>query len=101
MIGMKYDQHPGKLAAQEHDKNCGEHEGKELLQEFREHARHGELHALDVVDDGRDQCAGGVLGKKGCRATQDRVVQVIAQVRDHAEAGMVYQVGPGVVEDSL
>ena len=42
-----------------------------------------------------------MLLEKGRRPAEDRVVQAIAQVGDHAEAGMVHQVGPRIVADSL
>ncbi len=99
--GNKQQQHPGQFSAQQHHHERGENQGKELLQEFRQHARHGELHALDVVDDGRNQCAGGVLLKKRRRTPQDGVVEIIAQVGDHAEPGVVHQVSAGVIENSL
>ncbi len=72
-----------------------------MLQEFRQHTRHGVLHALNVVDDGRKQRAGGVLCEKSRRAPQDRVVKIVAQVGDHAEAGVVRQVGASIVEYPL
>jgi hypothetical protein len=59
------------------------------------------LHALDVVDDGGKQRSRGVPGKECSRAAQERSVKVVAQVCDHAEAGMIYQVRSGVVTDSF
>jgi hypothetical protein len=57
----KQQEHPGKLTAQNHDKDRSKDEGEELLQKLRQHARHGELDPFDVVDDGRDQCSSCVL----------------------------------------
>ena len=49
----KEQQHPGQLAAQNNlPRQVSEDEGKELLQQFRQHRRHGKLHPLDVVDQG-------------------------------------------------
>ena len=79
----------------------GKEKSEKLLQEFRQHARHGVLHALDVIDDGRDQRAGGVLLKKCRRAPQDGVVEIVAQVGDHAEPGVVHQIGSGIIENAL
>ncbi len=78
-----------------------EDEGEELLQEVAEDGGHGGLHALDVVDEGGEQGAGGVLLKEGDGAAQHGVVEVVAQVGDHAEAGVVDQVGADVVADGL
>src|SRR5690348_6687020 len=89
----KQDQDPGQLAAQ-HDDHAGDKdEGEHLLQEFSQHRGHGVLHALNVVNDGGEQSAGGVALEEGCRTTQDRVVHIVAQVGDHAVAGVVHQVG--------
>ena len=101
MKGTNSNRHPGKLTTQDDHHYGGEQECEELLQEFGQHARHGELDALNVVDDGRDQCPRCVFLKEGNRAPQDRVVEIVAQVGDHAEAGMVDEIGPGVVQNSL
>ncbi len=58
------DENPGKLASEDNDQSGGKQEGEELLKEFGEDARHRELHALDVVDDGGNQSAGSVLLEK-------------------------------------
>ena len=39
--------------------------------------------------------------KKAGRAPQDGVVEIVAQIGDQSEAGVVDQVGPGVIEKSL
>ena len=97
----KQQQHPGKFPPQHDHRDGGEQKGKELLQKFRQHARHGVLHSLDVVDDGRDQRPRGVLLKKRRRAPQHGVVQIVAQVGDHAESGMVHQISAGIIENAF
>ena len=57
------------------------------------------MHPLDIVDQGGDDGAGGVLLEKGDGAPQDGVVEIVAQVGDHAEAGIVHQVGSAIIED--
>ena len=42
-----------------------------------------------------------LLLKEGRGAPQDGVVEVVAQVGDHAEARIVHQVGAGIVADGL
>src|ERR1700677_498586 len=42
-----------------------------------------------------------MLLKKGDGAPQDGVVQIVAQVGNHAEAGIVHQVGSAIIEDPL
>ena len=39
--------------------------------------------------------------EKGCRAPQDGVIQVVAQVGDHPEAGEIHQVSAGIIEDAF
>ena len=94
-------QHPGQLAAEQDNHDGGEDQGKELLQELGQHGRHGSLHALDVVDQRGEQRAGGEAVKEGDGAAEDGVVEVVAQVGDQSEAGVIHQVGAGVVEQSL
>ena len=53
----------------------GEEEGEELLKKLRQHGRNGVLHALDVVDDRRQQRAGRVLLEERDRAPQRRGVE--------------------------
>ena len=50
--GHEQKQHPGQIPAQDHHHNRDGNKSEELLQKFRQHGRHGVLHALDVVDDG-------------------------------------------------
>ena len=40
-----------------------------------------------------------MLLEKGDGAPQDGVVKIVAQVGDHAEAGIVHQVGSAIIED--
>ena len=98
---QKKNQNPGQPATQHDHKRGREDQREDLLQEFRQHARHGVLHPLDVVDDGREQGARGVLLEEGRRPPQDGGVHVIAQVGDHAEPGIADQVRSGVVENAL
>ena len=94
-------QHPRQLASQQ-DNNCrSEQKCKKLLQEFRQHARHCELHFLNIVDDRREQRTRRVFREKRRRTPQDCVIQIVAQVRDHPKPRVIHQVGPGVVEDAL
>ena len=95
------EQHPCQLAAHDDDEPRGEDEGKELLQKLREHRRHRVLHALDVIDDGGEDRAGGVPLEELHGAAQDGLIEVVPHVRDHAEAGVVHQIGAGVVADAL
>ena len=59
------------------------------------------MHALDIADDGGNQCAGGMPLKERRRALQDGVIQMISQVGDQSEAGVVHQVGAGVVANAF
>ena len=95
------DQHPGQASAQHDNHQRSEDEGKELLEKFSQHAGHRELHLLDVVDDRRQQRARGMLLEERDRAPQRRGVQLVAQVGDHAVAGIVHQIGAAVIEDAL
>ena len=99
--GHEEQQNPRQLAAQGHHYAGGKDQGEKLLQKFRQHRGHGKLHALDIVDQGRNNGAGSVLLEEGDGAAQNGVVEVIAQVGDHAEAGIVHQVGSAVIEDTL
>ena len=71
MIGMKMHENPGKLASEDNDQSGGEQEGEELLKELGQDARHGKLHAFDVVDDCGNRGSGRVLLKKRGGAPQD------------------------------
>ena len=97
----KHQQHPGKLSAQGHHHRRDKDQGKKLLQEFSQHLRSCELNLVDVVDDGRNQCARRVLLEEGGRAAKHRSVQFIAQIGDHPEARQVHQVGPRIKADAL
>ena len=97
--GNKEQQDPGQLAAQGHHHAGSEDQGEKLLQKLRQHRRHGKLHPLNIVDQGGNDGAGGMLLEKGDGAPQDGIVQIVAQVRDHAEAGIVHQVRSAIIED--
>ncbi len=101
MTGHKQQKNPGELSAEQDNHNRCEDQREELLQELGQHVRHGELHTLDVVDDGGDQGPRGVLREEGCGTAQDRVIEIVTQVGDHAESGKVHQIGSGVVEESF
>jgi hypothetical protein len=79
------------------------HEGEreELLQEIRQDRRRCVLDALNVVDERRKQRTGGVFLEESDRPAQDGLVQVVAHVGDHAETGVVRQIGAGVVADAF
>ncbi len=52
---------------------------EELFQKFRQNARHGELHALNVIDDGGRQRAGRMFLKE-CRGPfKDKFVQIVSE----------------------
>ena len=38
---------------------------------------------------------------KRCGAAQDGIVKIIAQVGDHAEAGVVHEIGSRIIQDSF
>ena len=78
-----------------------EDQGKKLLQELGQHLRRGKLNLVDIVDDGRNQGAGGVLLEERHRAAQHRAVQLVAQVGDHSEPRVVDQVCPGIKADAF
>ena len=42
-----------------------------------------------------------MLGKKFHRAPQDRIIEFVAQVGDHAESGIAHQIGSYVVANSF
>ena len=99
--GNEQQQHPSQLPSKSNHYPGQKYEGKKLLQEFRQHTRHRVLHFLDIVDDGREQCAGGVFREKCRRTPQDGVIQIVPQVGDHAKAGVVYEESSDVIEDPL
>src|ERR1022692_967512 len=99
--GNEQQQHPRQVSAQNHNHGGYRQKSEKLLQKLGQHRGHGVLHPLDVVDDGRKQGSGRVLGEKCCGAAQDCVVKIVAKVSDHAEAGMVHQIRARVVENSL
>ena len=92
---------PGQAPAERDHDNHHEGEREGLLQEVGEDRRGHVLHALDVVDEGGEQRAGGVLLEEGDGAAQDRLVEVVAHVGDHAEAGVVGEISAGVVANAL
>ena len=83
--------------------NHGDHDrqGKELLQKIAQNTGHSGLHPLHVVDERRDQRARRVALEERGGAAQDRVVKVVAQVRDHSEPGLVGKQSAKVVADRL
>src|SRR5439155_22148088 len=87
--------------AEQNDYEGGKNQGKQLLQELGQYVGHGELHSFDVIDDGRNQAASGVLLIKSGRATQDGIVKIITQIGDHAEAGVVDQISSRIIQDSF
>src|ERR1700733_399823 len=95
------NQNPRKLPSQRDHHQRSKNKGKELLQKFRQHTRHRVLDPLDVIHDGRNQSPGGVPGKECCRALQDRIIQIVSQVRDHSESRVVHQVRARIVTNSL
>ena len=97
----KHWQHPGQLAPErDHDHHhAGQRAG--LLQKIRQDRRRRVLNPFDVVDQRRQQGPRGVLLEERHRPAQDRLVQIVAHVGDHAEAGVIRQVGSGVVADAL
>ena len=99
--GNEDGEHPGQASAKQDDHDGGKQEGEELLQEFRHHGGNGVLHAIDVAHNGGQQGAGGMLLEKRHRAPQGGGVEFVAQIGNHAEAGVVGQVGAEVVEHAL
>src|SRR6187402_3504 len=76
-------------------------EGEDLLEKFTQHARHRHLDTLDVIDECGKQRTGAMFLEERDRPAQDRVVEVVAKVCDHAEAGIVHKICTGVVANSL
>ena len=70
-----------------------------MLKELGQHARHGELHSFNVINDGGEQRTGRVFLEECRRAPQDRIVEIIPEVRDHAKAGIIHKIGAGVITD--
>src|SRR5262249_6913506 len=50
---------------------------------------------------GRDQGSSRVPGKERRRAPQNGVVQIVAQIRDHPEPGIIYVIGSGVLKNAF
>ena len=98
---QKQQQHPRQLAAERDDHAHHEHECKRLLQELAQHPRHRGLHLLHIVDQGGKQRAGRVLLEERHRTSQHRVVQVVAQVRNHPEPRIVHQVSSKIIRQRL
>ena len=71
------------------------------MQKIAHHSRHRRLDALDVVDEGGDEGAGGVALKECGGAAEEGVVEVVAKIRDHAEAGFVGEQRTEVVGDGF
>src|SRR5208337_3854265 len=88
--GNEQKKHPRELSAQRHHNEGNEDQGKKLLEKLRHHSGHGVLHALNVIDDGGEQGAGGVFLEEGGGAAQDGIVKIIAQVRNHAVSSVVH-----------
>src|SRR5579883_73290 len=78
-----------------------ENEIKELLQKFYLNRLHGVLDAFNVIDECRKQLAGSVLLEERDRTPQDYFIQVITQVGDHAEAGVVHQIRACIIADAF
>ena len=72
-----------------------------MLQKLRQHRRHGVLHALDVIDDGGENGAGGMPLEELHGAAQDGLVKIVPHVGDHAEACVVHQICAGIVADAF
>jgi hypothetical protein len=89
----KQQQHPGQLAAQNDTrtavkinvKNCCRNSASTL--DMANCTRSMSLMMVEI------RVPVVCFWKKRCRPPQDRVIQVIAQVGDHAETGVVHQVG--------
>ena len=99
--GDEQQQDPGKFPPRITTTIATETKVKNCCRSSDSTRRHGVLHALNVVDDGGEQCASGVFGKKCGRAAQQGGVEIVAQIGDHAETGVIHQVGPGVVADAF
>ena len=100
-IGNKKQQHPGQLASQRHHHHNHAQQREELLQKIRQHRRRRVLHPLNVVDQRRKQRSRGVFLEERNRAAQDRLIQVVAHIGDHAEAGIIRQIRAGVIANAL
>src|SRR5262249_14782291 len=94
-------QDPGQVVSQHHHHSDHEDQGEELLHEFGQRDGKSGLHLLHVVDGGRNQSASRVTGKKGGRAVQDFVVELVAQVGYQPVTGIVDQIGSQVVANAL
>src|SRR5579872_5178204 len=97
----KDQQHPGHLPAQRNHHHDHARQRAQLLQEIRQHRRGRILHALNVVDQRRKQRARRVLLKERHRPPQDRLVEVVPHIGDHAEPGIVRQVRARVIANAL
>jgi len=64
------------------------------LQKFADDRANRNLHAIHVVDKRGEDGARGVLVKEAGRTPQRDFVEVVAQIGDGAEAGVVDQVVP-------
>ena len=59
------------------------------------------MHAIHIVDERGENCAGGMPVKETRRAAQRGLVKMVAQVRDGAEAGITYKVGSQIVAEAF
>ncbi len=91
--GNKQQQRPAEVSAESDDQHQPDNEGKELLQELAEHRADRGLHLVHIVDERGKNGARGVLMKEAGGAAQRGFVEMIAQIGNRAEAGIVDQVG--------
>ena len=99
--GNEQHQRPAQVSAQLDHQSNGDHESEELLEKIADDRTHRGLHAIDVVDERGKDGAGGMLVEEARRAAQRGFVEMIAQVGDRAEAGIVHQVGAEIVAQAL
>ncbi len=94
-------QRPTEMAAQADHEHHPHQKGKELLQEFADHRADRGLHFIHIVDERGKDSARGVLVKEAGGAAQSGFVKTVTQIRDHAEAGIVDQVGAQIVAEAF
>ena len=99
--GNKQEERQAEMAAVVDHHRQAAQEGEELLQELADHRADRVLHPVHVVDERGKDGSSGVLVKEAGGAAQRGLVEVVAQIGDHAEAGVVHQIGARVIANPL
>src|ERR1039458_2471805 len=85
----KEHQSPTEISAQSNNEDQSDDESEELLQKFADDRADRNLHAIHVIDERGEKRARGVFVKEAGGAPQRGLIEVVAQIGDCAEAGVI------------